>query len=96
MKKIIKISACIILLLFIIVFLNRNNNYYENQNILTQEAIERFEKDLKEGKEILPSNYLEPEKNYNNKISTLALKTSSLIEHIVDKTLKEVLKYLVS
>lgn len=96
MKKIIKISAYLIIILFLIVYINRNNNYYENKNILTPEAIARFERDLKEGKEITPSNYLPEEKNYNNKASTIALKTSSLIEKTVNKVLKKFIEYLVN
>lgn len=96
MKRIIKIITLVIIIFFIITYLNRNNNYYENKNILTTEAIARFERDLKEGKEILPSNYLEPEKNYNNKASSIALKTSSLIEKFVNKVLKKMIEYIAS
>lgn len=94
MKKIIKVLSLIIIVFFIIIYLNRNNNYYENKNILTNEAIERFEKDLKEGKEIIPSNYIEPEKNYNNKASKIVLKTSSIIETFVNKVIKKALEYI--
>ena len=94
MKKIIKVISLIIIVFFTITYLNRNNNYYENKNILTNEAIERFEKDLKEGKEIIPSNYIEPEKDYNNKVSKMVLKTSSIIEKFVNKVIKKVLEYI--
>lgn len=96
MKKVIKLSGIILVIFFIITYVNRNNNYYENKNILTNEAIARFEEDLKEGKEIIPSNYIEQEKDYNNKASIVALKTSSLIEKAVNKVLKKVLNYIAS
>lgn len=96
MKKITKLICIVIVLFFMLIYINRNNNYYENQNILTQEAITRFENDLKEGKEIIPSNYLEPEKNYNNKASKYALKISSIIEKSFNKLLKKVLNYIAS
>lgn len=94
MKKIIKVNVLIIIVSFVIIYVNRNNNYYENKNILTNEAIAKFEQDLKDGKEIIPSNYLEPEKNYNNKASKTILKVSSMIENIVNKVLKKLLDYI--
>lgn len=92
MKKTIKYIFLILLILFLIIFLNKNNNYYENETVLTTEAIEQFEKDLKEGKEIIPSNYLPPKKEYNNKISTFGLKCSSTIEKAVNKVLRKFLQ----
>ena len=65
MKKIIKPIFMIIIILFFMVFINRNN-YYENRTVLSEKSIKQFELDLKEGKEINPSNYLTKEKNYNN------------------------------
>ena len=52
------------------------------------------EKDLKEGKKINVNNYIEKEKNYNNKVSTYTLKLSNLIDKCINKSLKLVLKYL--
>lgn len=58
--------------------------YYEFNNskktTLTNDAIKKFEKDIKEGKQISAKNYLEGEKEYNNKISTTSLKISKTIE----------------
>lgn len=58
--------------------------YYEytesKKNTLTNDAIERFEKDVQNGKEIIAKNYLVEEKNYNNKASQLGMKISSFIE----------------
>lgn len=76
-------------ILFLIAFLNKNNNDYANENILTEEAIIRFEEDLKEGKKIVPSNYITPKKEYNNKASKIGLQASNLIEKVVNKLLKK-------
>lgn len=94
MKKVIRGFAVVLILLFLILFLNKNNNYYENENILTDEAIKQFEKDLKEGKELVPSNYITPKKNYDNKISKLGRKCSNTIDKIVNKILKKFLDSL--
>ena len=91
----LKITFILLILLFLLLFINQNNNgYYENPNILTNEAIARFEKDLKEGKEIIPSNYITPEKDYNNRASKLGLKCSMLIEKVVNKVLRRLIDYI--
>lgn len=96
MQKIIKTIFSIFLILFLLLYLNRSNNYYyyQNNKVLSDEAIIQFEQDLKDGKEINPSNYITPEKNYNNKASTLGLKSSIFIEKIVNKLLKKLLNYI--
>ena len=68
MNKILKLLGIILIILFLSLYFSKyNNNYYENKNNLTDEAIKRYEKDLKEGKNIDPNNYIVQEKNYNNK-----------------------------
>ena len=95
MKRLIKLIGIILLIFFLALYLSSyNTSYYENKNILTEDAIKRFEKDLKEGKKINVNNYIEKEKNYNNKVSTYTLKLSYLIDKCINKSLKLVLKYL--
>ena len=95
MNRIIKIILIIIIIFFLsLYFSNYNNEYYENKTYLTQESIKNYEKDLKEGKIILGDAYLPKEKNYNNSISKLGLKSSNLIENIINKGLKYIIGYL--
>ena len=95
MKRLIKLIGIILLIFFLALYLSSyNTSYYENKNILTEDAIKRFEKDLKEGKKINVNNYIEKEKNYNNKVSTYTLKLSNLIYKCINKSLRLVLKYL--
>lgn len=94
MNRLLKIGVVIILIAFFSLFLSRYNNYYENQKVLTDEAIKRFEQDLKDGKEIVASNYLKEEKNYNNKASKIGIKTSNFIEKSFDKGLSFLMNYL--
>ena len=95
MKKIFNIISIILVVLFLSLYFSKyNNEYYINQKVLTDEAIIRFEQDLKEGKEIKASNYIQKDKDYNNKVSKLGLKTSSLIEKTFTKTLKLFAKYI--
>ena len=95
MNKTIKLITIILLILFLSLYFSKyNTNYYGNKNILTEKAIKQYEEDLKAGKEILPSNYLEPEKNYNNKVSKIGVQVSKLIEKTFSKGLKYIMKYL--
>ena len=95
MKKIIKPIGIILIILFLSLYLSSyNTSYYENKNILTEDAIKRFEKDLKQAKKIDVNNYIEKEKDYNNKVSKTTLKISKFIDKSINKSLKLILKYL--
>ena len=95
MKKIFEILFIVLLVLFLSLYFSRfNNSYYESKTVMTDEAIKRFETDLKLGKNIKPSEYLPREKNYNNKISIITLKSSNLIGKTFRKLLKNVMKIL--
>ena len=90
MKKLIKPCFFILIILFVIIFLNRNNENI-GDNVLSEESIIRFEEDLKEGKEIIPSNYLTPKKDYQNKANKIGMKCSNMIEKAVNKVLQKLL-----
>lgn len=95
MKNLIKYIFITLLILFFSLYFSRyNNTYYENKNILTEEAIKQFEIDIKNNKTINVKDYIKEEKNYNNKASNLGLKTSRLIEKLFNKTLKLLIKIL--
>ena len=97
-QKLIKLFIIILIVFFFSLYFTTLGGYYEynlsQKNVLTQEAIERFENDVKEGKEIIASNYIEEEKNYSNKASKLALKVSNLVSNSFDKTIKFIFKQL--
>ena len=95
MKKIVKIIGILLVISFLSLYLSSlNTNYYSNKNVLTEEAIKNYGKDLKEGKKIDINNYIEKEKNYNNHVSSSFLKMSKLIDKCINKSLKLVIKYL--
>lgn len=96
MKKIIKFLFLISIIFFLVVYFGRNN-IITNQNMtLTEEAIHEFEKDLKEGKEIIPSNYMPKKKDYNNKASKVGLEVSRIIDKVSNKVLKRILKSILN
>ena len=95
MNNILKIIGIIVIIFFLSLYFSRySNNYYEDKTNLTEKAIEKYEKDLKEGKKIDPNNYIVEEKNYNNKASTIGLKASKFIENTFSYGLKHIMKYL--
>ena len=57
-----------------------------NETILTKEAMEQFEQDLSEGKDVTLENYLQVnKKDYSTKISKLGNKAASFFEYIMDE-----------
>ena len=94
MKKSIELVFIFLFLFFLILFITKNNNYYENERVLTKEAIERFEDDIKNGREIVTSNYINEAKDYSNKASIIGLKCSNAIEKIINKLLGKFLRYI--
>ncbi len=75
-------------LLFIGLYITQALGYYEFTNAkkttLTNFAIEKFEKDVKEGKKLDAKDYIEEEKQYNNIISKASLTISNTIEKTFD------------
>ena len=93
MNKTIKIIGIVLFVMFLSVYFSRyNTNYYENRNVLTEEAIVKFEQDIKEGKDNSINTYLKEEKDYYNKASTIGLKLSQGIEIGFKKSLKLLFK----
>ncbi len=93
MNNLIKIILFILLVFFLsLYFSNYTTSYNENKKVLTEEAIKDYEKDLQEGKEIIPGNYIVKEKNYNNKVAMIGMKTSKFIENSFHKIIKWMMK----
>lgn len=99
--KIFKVILGAILIFFGCTVILAVSGYYQGElqkkMILTQEAIDNFEKDVEEGKEIDVNNYLEiKEKNYDNKFSNggryISNKINSIISNGIKKTLKIISK----
>ena len=62
--------------------------------LLTNQMIEEFEEDIKEGKDISIEDYLKEEEDYSTRSSKLSLSISSKAEHIVDSAIKFIFKKL--
>lgn len=80
-KKIFQGFVWLLFLSFLVLYFAQAGGYYEDLNnkkaSLTKENIEKFEMDVKNGKEIKVENYvINMKKNYNNKVSSFGLFTS--------------------
>ncbi len=91
-KGFFKIIFILIVLSFLALFTTQVSGYYEYSNsqktMLTNEAIKKFEEDLKQGKDISINDYVETT-NYSNSLSQVALKISNNLQSLMDKSLKK-------
>ena len=88
-KNICLFLGSITIILFLALYFGSISGYYKttttNKATLTDEALKKFEEDVKDGKPIIAKNYLEEEKDYNNKASVIGMKVSKIIEKIFNK-----------
>ncbi len=87
-----------LLILFATLYFTQAAGYFEyttrRTNTLTEDAITRFEEDIKSGKKIKAKDYIKKENNYHNNLSRLGSGVSSAIEssfqHIMNFIFKEI------
>lgn len=84
LEKIFKYFFFTLFIAYIAFYLSSVFGYYEYSNnkkmILTKENVEKFEQDVKEGKDLSIENYLEKtNKNYQNKASSMGFNVSKKI-----------------
>lgn len=92
MKK-IYIVLLVLFTIFIYIFISSTSGYYEysnnNKTVFTEEKIQKFEKDVAEGKNVNINDYLKTEsKDYRNNITDLGDNISELINKTVNFILK--------
>lgn len=97
-RKFFELLASLVVILFLVIYIGQGTGYYQitenRKTALTEDAIRRFEEDVKSGKEIVASNYLVKEKNYNNNISIVCMKVSEFIETSFNKFMMLVFREL--
>lgn len=98
--ELFKLIVIVLIVAFLSLYTTTLGGYYEyqlsNKNILTEEAITRFEEDVKAGKEIIASNYIQEEKNYSNKANIMANKLSNFLSKTYDKIMRFLFKQIES
>lgn len=100
MSKIIIKGFCFTLvIIFLVMIFTSSSGYYEyelsKKTTLTHEAIEKFEQDLKDGKNIDIDDYVvKEEKNYDNRISKMGNSISNKIDNVMSTSIKYLFKYI--
>jgi len=92
LNKLIKVTSFFIIVIFFCTYFIEKTGYYEyklqNRKILTEKEMEKFENDIKEGKEVDIKDYLNSTNiDYSNKLT----RTTSNINLKLNKYLKNIL-----
>lgn len=98
-NKIFKGVLFLLLGIFFVMIITCSNGYYEyelnKKTNLTNEAIEKFEQDVKNGKNIDINNYVKTDtKNYDNKVSRMGNSISKKIDNTMSLGIKYLFKYI--
>ena len=93
MNNFVKVFLLMFLIIFLVMYFSSGNGYYQyelnKKTNLTEEAIKRFEQDVKDGKEIDINDYLVNEKkDYSNNFSRAGLNLSNNIKKIFSEGVK--------
>ena len=100
-KKIFKVIFVILFVAFIISYAIEKTGYYEynlqNKMIMTTEAMEKFEKDVSEGKDVRREDYLvSTDKDYSSSLTRGTNKVSMKVNNMLKKGIEGVFKVLSS
>ena len=101
--KKIKLFKGILVALFIVyitIYVSQLTGYYEYKNyqktVLTEEQIEQFEQDVKEGKQVNVKDYVvNTNKNYQTNLSKIGMNLSNTISSWVNKGINSSFDFLV-
>ena len=90
LNKAFRYAILISFVTFFALYLSQSTGYFEYRNskkvALTNEQIEKFEKDVKEGKNIDLEDYIGVNnKSYQNKVSKTGLSISNATEKVIQK-----------
>lgn len=87
----------ILFVLFLALYVSGGTGYYDfsnhNKSILTKEAMEKFEEDINQGKNVDLENYMkDTTQDYSNQVSNAALSVSNKIDEYTTKGLTILIK----
>ena len=100
-KTLFKGFCFTLVIVFLVMIFTSSSGYYEyelkKKTTLTNEAILKFEQDVKEGKNIDVNNYVKKDiKNYDNKVSRLGNNLSNKIDNTMSVIIKYIFKHIES
>ena len=97
-KKVFKGIILLLIVSFLGLYYAYSNGYYEKQAkdkiLMTNENIEKFEQDLKDGKVLSLEDYEVKKEDYSTKTSKFSLNISSKATKLVDSAIKYIFKKL--
>lgn len=98
-KKIIKFVVISVVMVFFCAYVIESSGYYEynlsNKRNLTQEQIEQFEKDVKQGRDIDINDYMtDSTVDYSNKLTKATTKISLGINDYLKSKIKSIFSIL--
>lgn len=96
-KNYFRILISLSFIVFLVLYFAQLNGYYDYTNYnkmqVTKKAMEQFEKDVSEGKNIEIDDYLEfTYRDYSNGIAKLGIKTGTFIEKLMVDGIGETIK----
>ncbi len=99
LNKLFRYAILVSFVTFFALYLSQSTGYFEYRNskkvALTNKQIEKFEQDIKEGKNVDIENYIETNnQNYQNTISKTGLTISNLTEKAIRKLIDGSFKVL--
>ena len=99
LNKLFRYTILVSFVTFFALYLSQSTGYFEYRNskkvALTNKQIEKFEQDIKEGKNVDIENYIETNnQNYQNTISKTGLTISNLTEKAIRKLIDGSFKVL--
>lgn len=97
-EMVVKYILGIIFVVFIISYVISESGYYEynlrNKSVMTSEAMERFENDLEEGKDVLMEDYIvNTTKDYTSRLTIGTNKISMNINSLLKKSIERVFRF---
>lgn len=89
----------ILFLLFLSLNIAMSAGYYEarlsEKTIVTKEAMQKFEKDIKEGKEVDIKDYIEMDhQDYSNQMTKAGVAVSGIMQDFMSKGINEMVEIL--
>ena len=95
-----KIIILFFFIMFVALYFTSVTDLYQynqyNKMVITKEAMERFESDVENGKDITIGDYLDTVKDYSNGVSNLGYKTSNFISEFMSDGIRKTFKVLAS
>jgi hypothetical protein len=95
--KLFKIVINSFIIVYIGLYLLNISGFYDRKKqesiLMTQKQIEKFEKDVEEGKNIDIKGYIKkPSRNYSNTMSNIGYNTSIMVDNFLSYGVKNILK----